>query len=60
MSTATDYIGPAPLIKLHTAGLKVGAQLAHAHREGARAFDSENQVLAELELAQGFKGYHFI
>jgi hypothetical protein len=59
MSVATDYIGPTPLIKLHTAGLKVGASLAHVHKSSLSAFDSEMEVLASLELAQGFKGYHF-
>jgi hypothetical protein len=59
MSVATDYIGPTPLIKLHTAGLKVGECLAHVHRESLSAFDSEMEVLANLELAQGFQGYHF-
>ena len=59
MSVATDYIGPTPLIKLHTAGLKVGECLARAHRDNPSAFDSEIEVLANLELAQGFKGYHF-
>jgi hypothetical protein len=59
MSVATDYIGPTPLIRLHTAGLKVGECLAHVHREGLGAFDSEMEVLANLELAQGFKDYHF-
>jgi hypothetical protein len=59
MSVATDYIGPTPLVRLHTAGLKVGECLAHVHRDGLSAFDSEMQVLANLELAQGFKDYHF-
>jgi hypothetical protein len=58
MSVGTDYVGPTPLIKLHTAGLKVGECLAHIHRESANAFNSEMKVLANCELAQGFKGYH--
>jgi hypothetical protein len=58
MSVGTDYVGPAPLIKLHAAGLKVGERLAHMHTESAKAFDSEMKVLASCELAQGFKDYH--
>ena len=59
MSVTTDYIGPKPLIRLHAAGLTVGAFLAHAQRGSPSAFDSEMQVLANVQLAQGFKGYHF-
>ena len=59
MSVGTDYIGPDPLIKLHTAGLKVGEHLACTHKEGKSAFDTEMEVLAGSEIAQGFKGYHF-
>jgi len=58
MSVATDYVGPKPLVKLHTAGLKVGQSLAHARNEGASAFESEIKVLSNLDLAQGFEGYH--
>ena len=58
MSVGTDYVGPKPLIKLHTAGLKVGECLAHARKSGLNAFDSELKVLKELEIAQGFEGYH--
>jgi hypothetical protein len=58
MSAATDYVGPTPLVKLHTAGLKVGERLAAARKNGASAFDAEINVLANLDLAQGFAGYH--
>ncbi len=58
MSAATDYVGPTPLIKLHTAGLKVGERLAAARRNSASAFDAEIKVLSNLDLAQGFAGYH--
>lgn len=58
MSVGTDYVGPAPLIRLHAAGLKVGECLAHIHRESANAFNSEMKVLANCKLAQGFKDYH--
>lgn len=58
MSAGTEYVGPAALIKLHTAGLKIGERLARIHQEGAKAFDSEMEVLASCEWAQGFKAYH--
>ena len=58
MSVGTDYVGPKPLVKLHTAGLKVGECLAHVHRKSTSAFNSEMKVLASCKLAQGFKNYH--
>jgi len=58
MSVATDYIGPRPLVDLHTAGLKVGECLYHARKNGQAAFEAEMQVLKECDLAQGFDGYH--
>ncbi len=58
MSVATDYIGPRPLVDLHVAGLKVGERLYHARKNGLAAFEAEMQVLTELDLAQGFDGYH--
>ena len=58
MSVGTDYVGPTPLIKLHTAGLKVGECLARARKKRKNAFDSEMAVLKKLNLAQGFKDYH--
>lgn len=32
MSVTTDYVGPRPVIDLHTAGLKVGESLVHGKR----------------------------
>jgi len=58
MSVATDYVGPKPLVDLHTAGLKVGECLYHARKKGLAAYDAEMQVLAKCDLAQGFAGYH--
>jgi hypothetical protein len=58
MSVTTDYVGPKPLIYLHTAGLKVGERLAEARIGGLNAYESEMKVLNELGVAQGFKGYH--
>lgn len=54
MSLATDYLGPRPLIDLHTAGLKVGELLARARLAGESATDAERLVLHESDLAQGF------
>ena len=60
MSVATDYVGPRPLIDLHTAGLKVGERLAHARARGLAGLEAELTVLAETPLAQGFPGYHVL
>lgn len=58
MSVGTDYLGPKPLIDLHTAGLKVGERLAYARARGLPAREGEFTVLRETPLAQGFSGYH--
>jgi hypothetical protein len=58
MSVATDYLGPKPLIDLHTAGLKVGERLAYARRQGLAGLEAELAVIKETSLAQGFSGYH--
>lgn len=58
MSISTDYLGPLPLIDLHTAGLKVGAMMARAKKSGLYGFEAELAVLKETNLAQGFSGYH--
>lgn len=58
MSVATDYIGPRPMIELHTAGLKIGERLAHARAQGLPAPHAEYKVLKETSLAQGFTGFH--
>ena len=60
MSVTTDYLGPRPLIDLHTAGLKVGAMMARARKSGLSGFETELAVLKEKNLAQGFSGYHNI
>jgi len=54
MSVATDYLGPRPLIDLHTAGLKVGEQLARARGEGLTGVQAEMTVLKQTSLAQAF------
>lgn len=60
MSVATDYVGPRPMIDLHTAGLKVGERLALTRAQGLPALEAEFTVLRETSLAQGFAGYHDI
>jgi hypothetical protein len=56
MSVATDYLGPKPMILLHTAGLKVGEELARARLAGFDAKKAELLVLEQSPLAQGFTG----
>lgn len=58
MSVATDYLGPRPLIDLHTAGLKVGEEMARVMANCSKAFEAELAVLRKSSLAQGFIGYH--
>jgi hypothetical protein len=53
MSVATDYLGPRPLIDLHTAGLKVGELMARARLDGASAIEAEAIALRN-PLAQAF------
>lgn len=55
MSLATDYVGPRPLIDLHTAGLVVGAALARSRgTPSSGSIERERAVLACCPLAQGF------
>lgn len=54
MSVTTDYLGPRPLIDLHTAGLKVGEELARARERGLPRQEAEWSVLKKMSLAQGF------
>ena len=58
MSIATDYLGPRPLIDLHTAGLKVGETMARLRRERESSWSTELKTLNANSLAQGFAGYH--
>lgn len=58
MSVATDYLGPHPLINLHTAGLKVGQMMLQARKQGLKGYEAEMSVLKKNNLAQGFSGYH--
>jgi hypothetical protein len=58
MSAATDYLGPKPMVLLHTAGLKVGEELVRRRRAGFDAKTAELMVLEHCSLAQGFSGYH--
>ena len=54
MSVATDYLGPKPVIALHTAGLKVGEAMARARLTGLNPIEAEKKVLRDLPLAMGF------
>lgn len=54
MSVTTDYLGPRPLIDLHSAGLKVGEELARARGRGLSWQEAECSVLGKMSLAQGF------
>jgi hypothetical protein len=54
MSVTTDYVGPRPLIDLHTAGLRVGQALAHAVREGHSGLSAEKRAAELNPLVQRF------
>lgn len=54
MSVTTDYLGPRPLIDLHTAGLKIGEELTRARAKGLSGQEAELFVLEKISLAQGF------
>ncbi len=54
MTVTTDYVGPKPLIDLHTAGLHIGELLAKKRRQGLNRMETEEAVLQETTLAQGF------
>ncbi len=55
MSASTAYLGPRPLIDLHTAGLKVGQVMAEMRRMGLRGMDAERATAAACPLAQMFE-----
>jgi hypothetical protein len=54
MSVATDYLGPRPLIELHTAGLKVGEVMARKRQAGLSGRAAERAVLECTPVSQGF------
>jgi hypothetical protein len=54
MSVTAGWLGPRPVIDLHTAGLAVGAALTRARRGGLDGPRAEESVLASLSFAQGF------
>ena len=58
MSVTTDYLGPKPVITLHTAGLKVGEAMAWARLAGFNPIEAEKKVLCDLPLAMGFGFSH--
>ena len=58
MSVTTDFVGPRPVIDLHTAGLRVGELLSRLRLKGIPAFEAEIQTLQQCPFAQGFEGVH--
>lgn len=58
MSVTTDYLGPKPVIALHTAGLKVGEAMARTRLSGLDPIQAEKKVLRDLPLAMGFGTSH--
>ncbi|MBN1555736.1 MAG: hypothetical protein JXA11_13410 [Phycisphaerae bacterium] len=52
MSLTTAYLGPRPMIDLHTAGLKVGEELARAVREGYSGGDAEARAAGRCRLVE--------
>jgi hypothetical protein len=55
MSVTTDYLGPKALIDLHTAGLKIGEELARARERGFAGQGAESFVLQKTSLGQPFQ-----
>ena len=53
MSVTTAYLGPKPIIDLHTAGLKVGEAMARARIQGLSCIDAKKKAL-ETSPAQDF------
>ncbi len=57
MSASTAHVGPAPVLRLHAAGLKVGEILARLRRKGLAATEAEREALRD-PLCQGFACGH--
>ena len=55
MSLSTDYLGPRPVIDLHTAGLKVGELMARARVKGLGIEEAKDVALRNL-VCQDFPG----
>lgn len=55
MSVTTDYLGPRPLIDLHTAGLRVGQVMVQAVQQGYRGTSAEERACQLCPLAQRFR-----
>jgi hypothetical protein len=53
MSANTAYVGPAPVIRLHAAGLKVGEIMARLRKRGLQPAETEREALRHA-LCQGF------
>ena len=53
MTTATDYVGPKPVIDLHAGGLKVGELLVKGMRKYQNMREAETYALGSC-LAMGW------
>lgn len=54
MSYTTGYLGPRPIVELHTAGLRVGADLTRECRNGTD-WRTATETIAETPLALDFE-----
>ena len=54
MTVTTDFVGPRPLIDLHTAGLAVGERMARLRSEVDEVDSVTARVIATCPFAQGF------
>ena len=63
MSVTTDYVGPKPVIDLHTAGLKVGEMMVRQRQTGVSFIETvevclKDNVCQDFSLEQKVKyGY---
>jgi len=53
MSVTTGYVGPRPIVELHTAGLKVGEEMARA-RVSTASFAAAKEAALQYPLCQDF------
>ena len=58
MSVTTDYVGPRPLIDLHTAGLKIGEAMARERLAGHDCSHAERMAM-RLPIAQAITGISY-
>lgn len=55
MSYTVGYLGPRPIVDLHTAGLRIGADLVREQRAGAN-FETATDRVSSLPFAADFEG----